>query len=476
MLRHPLAAFVLAFSPAVLCAQTLPPGFTYQLITDNQLVQACAMAFAPDGRLFVCERTTGNIRVVQDGFLLNGNWATVPCALNNGGDHGLLGIAIDPGFLTNRYVYVYYTTTDQLQNRIARFEDVGGVGVNFTILSPNGAIPTGSIPNHNGGRMVFGRDGTLFVGTSDRTDITTPQSMNSWNGKVLRFTVPNLGIPANNPVAGSPIYSRGHRSQYGLAIRPSNGDLFNTEVGNLAMDEINRIVSNGNYGWPIHEGTEITPDPQTVDPIAVFNPTPEPTGCCFYSGTLYPAGYAGAFFFVEYSEGRVRKLDLNAAGTAVLSQTIFDDLGQALDIQMGPDGHLWVLHNDTLGQRGADEIGRYVYTGEPVPGVQAMAVSNRTIGGSLTFGVRANLGDIVVAWLSLSALPASVPTPFGPMWVTPDLPLSAAVALADEAYITLPIANNPSFAGYSIFVQAASVSPLGVILTSANFDSVALTN
>jgi glucose/arabinose dehydrogenase len=474
MLRLRLPSVVFALSLAPLCAQTPPAGFTYQLITDNVLVKASAMAFAPDGRLFVCERVTGNICVVQDGAL-SGVWATVPCAVNHVGDHGLMGIAVDPAFLTNGYVYVYYTTADTAQNRIARLQDIGGVGGSFTILSPDNAIPTGFYPSHNGGRMVFGRDGTLFVGTGDRTDPTTPQSMASWCGKILRFEVPNLTIPPNNPFPGSAIYSRGHRSQFGMAIRPSNGDLFQSEVGNLAMDELNRIVAGGNYGWPLHEGTETVPDPACVDPVATFFPTPEPTGICFYSGTTYPAGYAGSLFVGEFSEGGIRRLVLNAAGTAVVSQSTFDDLGQVLDLQMGPDGHLWVLHNDTPGQRGADEIGRYVYTGEPNPGIQAMAVSNRVIGGAVTFGMRGNFGDIVLAWVSLSALPSPVPTPFGPMWVAPDLMQSIAIVLADDhAYIPLLVPNNPAFAGYTLFAQGASVSATGVISTTTNFDSIAL--
>ncbi|MFY9345729.1 MAG: PQQ-dependent sugar dehydrogenase [Planctomycetota bacterium] len=474
-MRLPLTAALLAVFPGLLGAQTLPPGFTYQLITDNSLIAACAMAFAPDGRLFICERHTGNIRIVQYGVLMPGNWATVPCAQFHPGDHGFLGIAIDPGFLSNGYVYVYYTTADALQNRIARLQDVAGSGTGFTILSPNMAIPTGSYPSHNGGRMVFSRDGTLFVGTSDRTDQTTPQNMASWCGKVLRFNVPNLTIPANNPFPGNAVYSLGHRSQFGLAIRPATGDLYNTEVGDLLMDEMNRIVAGGNYGWPMHEGTEIVPNPATVDPLAVYFPTPEPTGVTFYNGTLYPQSYRGSMFFTEFTAGGVRKVDLNAAGTAVLSESMFDDLGQAFDIQMGPDGHLWVLHNDTPGTRGADEIGRYVYTGEPNPGINAMVVCNHAVGGAITYGLRGNVGDLVVAWVSLSAFASPVPTPYGPMWVTPDYVFGLDVIIADDhTYIPLPVPNSAVFTGQTIYAQGASIDGVGNIATTANYGTTVM--
>jgi glucose/arabinose dehydrogenase len=474
MMRPCFVVTVLSLGHAFVGAQNPPPGFAYQTVTDNALALASAMAFAPDGRLFVCERATGNIRIVQDGALLPGNWATVPCANNTASEHGLLGIAIDPDFLVNGFVYVYYTTADQAQNRIARLQDAG-LGVGFTILTPNMAIPTAGAIKHNGGRMVFGRDGTLFVGTGDRFVSSTAPSLTTWNGKVLRFEVPNLTTPATNPFPGSPIFSYGHRNQFGLTVRPATGDLYQTELGDVLADEINRIVSGGNYGWPTYEGNEPVPNPATVDPVAVYSPTPDPTGCCFYSGTTYPAPYSGSLFFVEFTDGRVRQVALDATGTAVLSQSIFDDLVQAYDIQMGPDGNLWVLHNDTVGARGADEIGRYVVTAEPNPGIHAMAVSNRVIGGSVTFGLRANVGDLVVAWVSLSSFPAPVATPFGPLWVPLELIVGAAFVFYDgRAYIPMSLPNTPAFTGIPLFAQGARFDPAGALASTANFGSIVM--
>src|SRR5262249_3309667 len=119
----------------------------------------------------------------------------------------------------------------QLQNRIGRLQEVAGAGTNFTILSPNNAIPTGGASIHNGGRMVFGFDGKLYVGTGDRSVSSLAQQLTNWNGKVLRFDVPNLTIPADNPFAGSPIWSYGHRNQFGLTVHPVTGDVFQTENG-----------------------------------------------------------------------------------------------------------------------------------------------------------------------------------------------------------------------------------------------------
>jgi hypothetical protein len=142
---------------------------------------------------------------------------------------------------------------------------------------------------------------------------------------------------------------------------------------------------------------------------------------------------------------------------------------------MGPDGYLWVLHNDSPGARGGDEIGRYVYVGEPNPGIQALPVSNQVIGGSVTCGLRANFYDIVLAWVSFSVLPSPAPTPYGPMLVPLDLVVSFALVFGDDhAYIPVSVPNNPVFTGLTLYAQGASISPAGLITTTSNFGSTVM--
>lgn len=470
----PVAGALLALGTA-LPAQAPPAGFTYQTLTDGVLNTASSMAFAPDGRLFVAERTTGNIRIFSGGALQAAVWATVPVLNSSASEQGLLGIAIDPGFLQNGFVYVYYTTPDALQNRIGRLQEVGGVGVNFTVLTPANAIPTGGASIHNGGRLVFGADGMLYAGTGDRSVSSLAQQTTNWNGKVLRFEPPNLTIPANNPFAGSPIWSYGHRNQFGLTVHPVTGDVFQTENGQNTTDEVNRIVRGGNYGWPTYEGPEPVPDPNTVDPLATWSPTPDPTGTCFYSGTNYPANYTNAWFFVEYTAGLVRKLDLNATATQVVSQQVFDDLpGRAFDIQMGPDGNLWVLSNDGA-VRGGDEIGRYVHLNEAQPSINIMSVSNKAIGGSVTIGCHGRNGDLFLPFASVVELQPPVPTPFGVQLVPVDIPLGVVFVGADDrAYLGLALGNNPALIGSRLFVQAARVDTTTLQIQATNHDGIIL--
>jgi glucose/arabinose dehydrogenase len=476
--RFALAASLLALAAARTGAQAPPAGFSYQTLIDNQISLGSAMAFAPDGRLFITERVTGNIRVLANG-VLGGNWATIPKTGTSGSEQGLLGIAIDPGFLTNHYVYVYYTRTAGIvENVIARLEEVGGVGTNLTVLTPAGMIPSTTI--HNGGRLVFGQDGMLYAGTGDRAVSSTSQDKLVWNGKILRFVAPNLTAPADNPFATDPsfdpfVYSYGHRNQFGLTVNPVTGGVYQTENGQNTTDEINRIVKGRNYGWPTYEGPEPVPDPATFDPIATYSPTPDPTGTAFYAGNNYPAEYDNNWFFIKYTANQVQRVILDAAGAALVSESQFDDLpGNGFDVLSGPDGNLWYLTNDTANVRGADEVGRYVHVNETLPSAHVTALCNKSVGGSVTFGYTGQNGDLFFAWIGLSQFGAPIPTAYGDWWVSLDLILPLLLVSGDNrVYRGVSVNNDSSLVGVPIHTQAARIDGLGAI-TLTNPASIAL--
>jgi glucose/arabinose dehydrogenase len=465
-LQASLAAALVGLLPGAMSAQSPPPGFTYEVLVPGGLNDATAMAFAPDGRLFLTERVTGNIRVVENGVLQPSPWASI--AVNGGGpvaEQGLLGIAIDPAFLSNRYIYVYYTDASGQENHIARLREQNGVGVNLTILSPSMSLP--SLAYHNSGPLLFARDGTLFVATGDGLGAANAQNLSQWRGKILRFEVPNLTVPANNPFPGSPVYSLGHRNQFGLALHPVTGELFQTENGGALMDEINRIVPGGNYGWPNFEGAESVPDPNFIDPLATYQPTTAPTGCAFYSGNNYPASYRNTFFWTDYNSGRVHAVTLDAAMHNVVSQTIFvDPPGSGYAVTMGPDGNLYYLTNQNGGY-GANELGRFKHVNEPSPSLNVMSVSNRTVGGSLTVCVRGHTGGIAGTFMSLNRVSAPVPTPWGNAWILPDASLPAVVQWADDrGYLAWPVNIDPTLLDLEVNFQAIELSPAGVLSLS----------
>ena len=457
-----VASAWLAGAPVI--AQSPPPGFVYETLVDGPLQSATAMAFLPDGRLLLTERETGNVRVFANGVLAANPWATV--AVHNGGsfsEAGLLGIAVDPDFISNGFVYVYRTAPGGTENQVCRLQEVNGQGTQFTVMTPPGAIAAQLY--HNSGPMVFDQDGRLFVATGDALGAAHAQNPANWRGKVLRFAMPNFTVPADNPTPGSMVYSLGHRNHFGLAIHPVTGDLYQTENGGQWMDEINRILPGGNYGWPIVEGQESTPDPSLVDPLAYYHPTSAPTGCCFYTGEHYPATYKNAWFFSNYNQNELRVVWLDATGSYVVNQALFDQLpGGGYGVLTGPDGNLYYLTNDAGGY-GADELGRYVYVGEAAPSVQVSSVSNKTLGASLTVCVHAPSGSLMVPWLSLSRFPTATVTPFGAHWVPDQAMMNVQTIAADNrGYVELQVPNVPSFLGSSVHCQAMVLHATGQLM------------
>jgi aldose sugar dehydrogenase len=442
-----LLPLLISFAPA----QGLPAGFQYQAVVNGNLQEACSMAFAPDGRLFVCERRTGNVRVIQNGALQAQPWCQIGYSSTPTGESGLLGIAVDPQFLANGFVYLFYTQNGGAENRIARVRDQGGFGTQFTVLSPNGAMPTSPTRTHNGGRMTFGFDGKLYVSVGDGDNSATSQNVNLWQGKILRFDVPNLTVPVDNPFPGSPTFARGVRNCFGITAHHTLGSIYTTENGYLIGDELNRVTSGSNLGWPQYEGA--TAPAPFVNPIATYTQQPVLTGLTSYTGSNYPAGYEGNLFLCHWLDGTVRRLTMSANGTSVLSNTVFADHANAFDIQLGPDGNLWILQGTSL--NGANSVGRYVYNSAPAPGLHLMAISGPSSGGSLTLGATASNGSLMVSWLGSMLFQPSVPTAWGLVGTPADALLPLQVVTADNrAYLPLVVGSAPAFVGLPIHAQS----------------------
>ena len=211
------------------------------------------MALAQDGRVFFNERLTGRIRII------NPQWQLVPtqfCQITiaTNGEQGLLGLALDPDFTNNGFVYVYHTASSPLRNRVVRYTESSGSCTQETIILDN--LPAST--NHNGGIIQFGPDGKLYVIIGDAENTANSQNVTSLAGKVLRVN-PDGSAPTDNPFISNAnadakkVYSFGHRNSYGFTFHGHTGHLWETENGPSDNDEINRVVSGGNYGWPTCE-------------------------------------------------------------------------------------------------------------------------------------------------------------------------------------------------------------------------------
>lgn len=291
-----------------------------------------SLAFAPDGRLFYNELQTGNIRVVlANGQLQSQPFATVS-PLATTGEQGLLGLAIDPNFSSNGFVYVYHTHPTPLRNRVIRFTDSSGAGTNLTVIVDN--LPVNS--NHNGGRLAFGPDGRLYVTIGDAGNPANSQSATALAGKVLRFDT-------SVPLPTAQVFALGLRNPFGLTFHRVTGTAYVTENGPNCDDEVNRVTQNGNYGWRTSYPCGDT-DPQFIQPLVRYTPPIAPTGMTFYAGTVFPE-WRNHLFFTSFNDGALRRLvpDDLQQGMILEQQTVVNGgFGAMLDVTIGPDGNFYV--------------------------------------------------------------------------------------------------------------------------------------
>lgn len=296
--------------------------------------------FLPDGAALVSERDTGRILRVVPGQPAEQVYE-VPGVVA-GGEGGLLGIAVSPRYAEDRYVFAYFTAA--ADNRIVRFRLGEPPQVVFDGIAKAG--------NHNGGRIAFGPDGMLYVGTGDAGRRATSQDPDSPNGKILRLTPDGAPAPGN-PRPGSPVYSLGHRNVQGLAWDAA-GRLFAAEFGQNDVDEINLIEPGRNYGWPEVEGTGGTGRGFT-DPLVTWS-TDEasPSGIAVTANTLYAAALRGE---------RLWTVPLTATGTGAPTDHFRDGYGRLRTVVVAPDGALWLTTSNTDGRgdirAGDDRIMRF---------------------------------------------------------------------------------------------------------------------
>jgi glucose/arabinose dehydrogenase len=276
------------------------------------------------------------------------------------GEAGLLGLALDPGFSQNRFVYLYYTAAlggGAVVNRVVRYREVAGqLGERVVLLD---SIPAANF--HDGGRLKFGPDGLLYATAGDAGVTSFAQDVASLAGKFLRITSGG-GSPSGNRF-GSPVYTFGHRNPQGFDWHPTSGDLWATEHGQTGNDEINVILSGLNYGWPNIEGAATRPGMET--PVVFFSSAIAPSGAAFYRGPHFPQ-FANNLFVAALRGTHLLRLTINSAARQVSAQErlLEGDFGRLRDVVTGPDGYLYLCTNNRDGRgspaSGDDRILRLV--------------------------------------------------------------------------------------------------------------------
>ena len=367
-------------------AATLRAGFQETVIAAG-LSNPTAMALAPDGRVFVTQQG-GAVRVVKDGALLAAPFLTL--TVNAAGERGLLGIALDPQFVVNGFVYVYYTATaPTIHNRVSRFTANGDTAVpgSETVLLD---LPTLGATNHNGGAIHFGPDGLLYIAVGENAVGANAQSLSSPLGKMLRINRDGT-IPGGNPFAGQAgahqaIWALGLRNPFTLAFEAGTGRMLINDVGQDAWEEINEGIAGANYGWPATEGA--TTNPQFTSPIYAY-PHSTPGVCAITGGAFYPLlspqfpdDYAGDYFFADFCGGWIGHYD-SAGGTASLD--FATGIGSPVDLTLAPGGGLFYL------ARGSGTLVRIDYASDTPPIIAHGPASQTAVAGrAVTFSVGAS--------------------------------------------------------------------------------------
>lgn len=342
---------IFSFIPFVFAQEYPELGVKVEIVAEN-LDIPWSIVWVPDGTIFFTERN-GDLRVIQDGVILE----KPILSLDVGGvEGGLLGIALDPNYSENHFIYLYYTYNDFIstKNKVVRYVESNLSLSEDTVLIEN--IPGG--PFHDGGRIKFGPDGKLYITTGDAGNADLSQDKNSVAGKILRINSDG-SIPEDNPFSNSLIYSYGHRNPQGLDW-DDLGNLVATEHGpsgwyGVAHDEINVIVPGENYGWPDIIGSE-TMDGLVTPILNTGDDTWAPSGAEFYDGDKIPQ-WTGKYFVATLLGNHLHMIDFDLEKNKVLSdQKLFEgDFGRLRDVATGPDGYLYVLTSNQDG-RGLPEI------------------------------------------------------------------------------------------------------------------------
>lgn len=373
-------AFVALTVPALLAAQSQIPQSTVRTERLASLEFPWGMAYLPDGRLLITEKP-GRLRIFADGKLSEpiGNVPKVAYRGAEGEQGGLLDVAVDPEFARNGVIYLSYSEqmgTAPKADDDPRFGNnldtsdtrIMGGAVTRARLDGNQLVDSKVIwrqepktvgRGHFGHRLVFGRDGTLFITSGDRMRFDPAQKLDTNLGKVVRINRDG-SIPKDNPFVGKPdargdIWSLGHRNMLAAAVHPTTGQLWVAEMGPLGGDELNLIERGANYGWPIvSEGDNYDkspiPDhhthPEFKAPVRTWTPVISPSGALFYDGTLFP--WRGSLILGGLSSKSLIRLTLD--GTKVTGEERLDMQQRIRDVIEARDGAILVITDEKDGE------------------------------------------------------------------------------------------------------------------------------
>ncbi|PRR79483.1 PQQ-dependent sugar dehydrogenase [Clostridium vincentii] len=323
--------------------------FSYEIkVIAENLYVPWAIAISDEGNLYFTERS-GAIRIIEDGKLNPQPLITFRAPFVSQGEGGLMGIALDPNYSQNHYMYVMhsYSEGNRIYNRVVRLvEKNNRASIDRVLLDK---IPGGEI--HNGGRLKVGPDQKLYITVGDAGNSALAQDPTSLAGKILRIELDGR-VPEDNPIINSPVYSLGHRNPQGLAWNSKNV-LYASEHGQSAHDEINIIQPGANYGWPLVQGNEDSKEIMIQKPlIHSGEETWAPSGIAF----LNQGPWQGKLLVAALRGQQLLAISLNGKGTVVknIESWLRNEYGRLRDVVQGKDGSIYLTTSNRDGRGNPD--------------------------------------------------------------------------------------------------------------------------
>jgi glucose/arabinose dehydrogenase len=345
------------------------PASTEGVVTTETVARGLehpwGMAFLPDGRMIVTERP-GRVRIVSKDGSLSKPLAGVP-EVQAGGQGGMLDVALDPQFATNRRIFLSYAEpgvnaeAGTAGTSVASFTLTDSTLENYRVIYQQKPKVRGS--GHFGSRLVFGRDGTLFITQGDRFGYRErAQDLDAGMGKVMRINTDGT-IPRDNPFVGRQgaqpaIWSLGHRNMQGAFLHPETGQLWTVEHGARGGDELNHPEAGKNYGWPVitygrdYNGSRIGIGAEKEgmeQPVYYWDPVIAASGLLIYTGARFPE-WKNNFFIGSMTPGALVRLEM-ANGRVTKETRYLGGLQERIrDVEQGPDGFIYLLTDSGMGR------------------------------------------------------------------------------------------------------------------------------
>jgi glucose/arabinose dehydrogenase/regulation of enolase protein 1 (concanavalin A-like superfamily) len=437
----------------------LLPGFAKKQLAGG-LKNPVVFAFAPTGDIFIGEQA-GTILIYRNGAILSTPLGTINTDGSN--EKGLLGLAVDPNYATNGYIYVSYTTVDE-HAQLSRFTvQNGAINPASEVVYMKGNQLQN--PHHSANDLHIGPDGKLWWAVGDNVpDISNAQTLDNIYGKILRFRLDG-SIPSDNPFLHIPgavpaIYAYGLRNPFRFTFLP-NGKAMEEDTGSSYWEELNTILPGGNYGWDFYEGN--CGSCGSINPTYAYGHLPTDgaaSAIAAYSGSVFPKQYDNVVFFGDYNRQDIEAVSFDPTYTTEVSDTVFDNAaGTIADMQEGPDGNLYFvsIFNDSFSEiytTGPFQPTASI-TSSPNAGLAPLTVQFSSAGSSDPYGL-----PLTYAWdfgdgspTSTSANPSHLYTTNGTYTATLTVSNGSQTA---SASIQVVVGNTPPTASITSPVVGAT--------------------